>query len=77
MTKTQEPALESALRLRHDPALAPFVEWLKERREQARNACEGQSGEALLRAQGRAQELKEVLNFIETAPAVLEKQRGR
>lgn len=77
MAKTQEPALESALRIRHDPAFAPFLEWLKERREQARNECESQLAEALLRAQGRALALKEVLNFIETAPSVLEKLRGR
>lgn len=77
MSKIEEPVLESALRLRHDPTLAPFMEWLRGRREHASNQCESLTGDGLMRAQGRAQELREILKFVEDAPSIFEKLRGR
>lgn len=66
--------LEALLRLR-SPELAPIVEWLRSRREAARDACTSLSGEALMRAQGKAGELKELLESISKAPELLDKLR--
>jgi len=61
------------MRIRNDPAMRPFLELLKERREKHRDVCEGTTGDTASRAGGRAQELKEILELIETAPSRLEK----
>jgi hypothetical protein len=73
-----EAVLESALRLRNDPAFLPFINYLKTRREAARDRAETALDEAeVRRCQGRGQELRDVLNLIEEAPSRLEKVRGK
>jgi hypothetical protein len=57
--------------------MLPYVLHLKGRLETARDPCTGLSGEALTRAQGRAQELKELLETIESAPKLLDKMRNQ
>lgn len=64
---------EALMRVRNDPGLAPFKTLLKKRLERARDECTGLAGEMLMRAQGRAQELKQQLDLIESAPGLLEK----
>lgn len=75
MSSKIEQVYEAALRLRHDPAMRPFLEHLAERREKHRDVCESTSGDQAARAGGRAQELKDILNLIEQAPSLLEKYR--
>lgn len=75
MSSTLEPVYEAALRLRHDPAMRPFLNWLAQRREKHRDTCEAQSGDLAARAGGRSQELKEILDLIEQSPRLLEKCR--
>lgn len=79
MTKRDpmELVYEGALRIKHDPAFAPFLDYLKVKRETARDLCETRTGEDAVRAQGRALELKDVLNLIEQAPNLLEKVRAQ
>lgn len=72
MTNALEPVYEAALRLRHDPAMRPFLDYLASRREKHRDVCESTSGEQAARAGGRSQELKEILELIEQAPSRLE-----
>lgn len=65
------------MRIRNGQEFTHLVTWLKARSEQARDDCTKQTGEALLRAQGRAQDRKELLDFIEGAPSILEKVQDR
>jgi hypothetical protein len=67
--------VEALLRFRNSD-LAPFVAHLKARLEKQRDSCTTLSGEALLRAQGRALELKELIETIESAPTLLDKMRN-
>lgn len=67
--------VECLLRLR-SPEFQAYITWLKQRYEKARDDCAGLSGEALLRAQGRAAELKEQLQQIETSPALIDKYKN-
>lgn len=58
------------------PEFSAFHEWLQQRREAARDKCEaGATDEVTHRAQGRAQELREILDVLENAGAYLEKLR--
>lgn len=68
--------IEALLRFRNTDML-PFVLHLKGRLEKSRDQCTGLSGEALFRAQGRAQEVKELLETIEKAPTLLDKMRNQ
>lgn len=60
--------VESLLRIRNGEDLRAFKEMLQARSEKARDACTSLSGDALMRAQGRALELKELLELIEKSP---------
>ena len=74
MSSTPEPAvLQCAMRLRNDPAMRPFLEYLARRREKHRDVCESASGETALRAAGRSQELKELLDLVERSRDLLDK----
>ena len=60
------------------PEFAAFHAWLRARREAARDKCEsGASDDVTHRAQGRAQEIKEILDLLENAGDYLEKIRPR
>jgi len=65
---------EAALRLRNDPMLAPFKEWLKLRREDVRNRLESADAALYQLHQGEAKALRDILNLIEDSPRVLEKK---
>src|SRR5205085_2104961 len=67
---------EALLRVRNGEDLAPFRAWLKSKSFTADGDCKKLSGEMLLRAQGRAQVLDEILNSIEEAPALYEKVKN-
>jgi hypothetical protein len=67
--------LECLLRIR-SPEFTAYVEYLKARHEKARDDCAGLSGEMLLRAQGRAAELKEQLNQIEQSVTLIDKYKS-
>lgn len=69
--------VEALLRIRNSPEFASYRELLKRRSDQARNSCTALSGESLLRAQGRAQELQEQQNLIEEAPSLFEKVKDQ
>ncbi len=71
MTMVNRPVAECLLRIRNGGEFGNFVAWLKERSDQAKDDCMKQSGEALYRAQGRAQERHEFLKLIEDAPGLL------
>ncbi len=75
VSSSLEPVWEAALRLRNDPAMRPFLQYLRDRREKNRDVCEATSGDQAARAGGRAQELKELLDLIEKAPSLLEQCR--
>ena len=61
------------MRIQHDPAMRPFLDLLRNRREKCRDVCESTTGDIAARAGGRAQELKDILDLIETASSRLEK----
>ena len=67
--------VEALLRFRNTDML-PFMLYLKGRLEKAKDQCMGQSGEALLQAQGRARELKELIETIESAPKLVDRMRN-
>lgn len=67
------PVAECLMRIRNGQEFSHLVAWLKTRAELARDDCTKQSGDALLRAQGRAQDRMDLLNLIEAAPGILEK----
>lgn len=71
------PIAEALVRVKNGPDLEPFRRWLRGREEKARNDCVAQSGDALIRAQGRAQELRELQNTIEEANTLFEKLKDR
>jgi hypothetical protein len=64
--------VECWLRLR-SPEFKHHLEWLKARHEKAKDDCTTLTGDALLRAQGKAAELKEQLETIERAPQMVDK----
>lgn len=64
---------EALMMVRNGREFAPYKKLLERRLAAATGDCTKQSGEQLLRAQGRAQELLGQLNLIEEAPAILEK----
>ena len=68
--------LECLLRLR-SPEFDAYRAWLKQRREEAKEACTGLTGEALMRAQGKAGELKELIETIDKAPQLIDKFRNQ
>lgn len=71
------PVAEGLLRIRNGEEFTHLLAWLKKRSEEARDACTTQTGEALYRAQGRAQERKDLLDFIDGAPGTLERLRNQ
>lgn len=71
------PVAECLLRIRNGQEFSHLMAWLKKRSEDARDDCMRQSGEALYRAQGRAQERQDLLNLIEAAPGFLEKLKDQ
>ena len=75
----QEPKFlhEAALRIRNDPQLAPFVEWLRHQREAKRDLLETADDDIVQRVQGEASSLRSVISLIEDSPRVLEKKAGR
>jgi hypothetical protein len=69
--------IESALLVRNIPGMSPFLNWLRECREDARDKCEsGGADDVTHRAQGRSQAFKEILNLIDDAPGRIEKLRA-
>lgn len=71
--KVDERVCAAALLLKHAPELAPFVDWLKARREAARDRLEAVPAHS---DSGRALELKQILDFIEQSPQMLDKLRA-
>lgn len=71
------PVVESLLRVRNDPELRPFLQYLLARKTKATGDCVIQRDEALYRAQGRAQELQELLDLVEDAPGLFEKVKNQ
>lgn len=70
--------LANFLRLKNFEDNAPFRKWLQEQRDTWRDALETQKdGDVLRQAQGRAQAYKEILDLIDRAPALAEKERGK
>lgn len=68
----------SLLQLRNFPEFAPFRRWLNEQRDFWRDALETQrDSDTLRQAQGRAQAYKEILDLLEQAEALAEKERGK
>ena len=68
----------SLLQLRNFPEVAPFRRWLNEQRDFWRDALETQrDSDTLRQAQGRAQAYKEILDLLEQAEAMAEKERGK
>lgn len=67
--------LEVCLRLRNDPSLAPFLDWLKAEREAVRTRLETLSTTHVQTAQGEAQRLADIINKIEDAPKLFERQK--
>ena len=68
---------EVALRLRNEPQLAPFKEWLMSEREKVRNHLEDADERVVKILQGESRTLTRILDLIEDAPSVLGKrQRG-
>ncbi len=66
------------LQLQNFPEFAPFRAWLKEQRTTWRDALETQKDSDILRqAQGRAQAYKEILDLLEKADTLAEKERGK
>jgi hypothetical protein len=72
--RTQERIQEVALLLRNAPEFQLFIAWLKDRREKARDRLEAKANDT---DSGRAAELREILQFIEDSPVVLERLRDR
>jgi hypothetical protein len=63
---------EALLKIKNDPQLKPFVEWLESQREATRDRMET-AQDAFQVEQGRALILKKILTCIEQAPDVLQK----
>lgn len=69
--------IEALLRVRNDPSLDSLRRFLVKRLERAKDECTNLTGEMLMRAQGRAQELRQLLDLIEQSPIVLEKMHQK
>lgn len=68
----------SLLQLRNFPEFAPFRRWLNGQRDFWRDALETQrDSDTLRQAQGRAQVYKEILDMLDQAEAMAEKERGK
>ncbi len=65
---------EAALRLRNDPMLAPFKEWLVMLREDVRTRLETADPSLFQLHQGEAKQLRDILSLIENSSRVLEKK---
>lgn len=69
--------VECLLRVRNDPTLRPFLEHLMLRKTKTVSDCLVQTDVALYRAQGRAQELQDLLDLIEKSPQLFEKVKDQ
>jgi hypothetical protein len=71
----EDTALLECLNLiANGPMFRPLIKYLKDRREETRDRLENQPGDRFHVDQGRALELKELLEQIERAPKSLEKR---
>jgi len=66
---------EALVRIKNDPSLKPFVEWLELLREKARDKLESLPVELTQVEQGKAQAYREILTAFSEANLVLEKLR--
>lgn len=67
--------LEAAARLRSNPDFATFRQMLREYEREFVDQCVTYSGEVLLRAQGKAQALREVQQTLDLVPQLIDKAR--
>lgn len=66
------------LQLRNFPEFAPFRRWLNGQRDFWRDALETQrDSDTLRQAQGRTQAYKEILDMLDQAEALAEKEWGK
>lgn len=72
MNKEQQ-LFQLLIQIRNQPEFAPLREFLEDRMQMSMRACIHQTGDALFRAQGRAQEMSDLIGLIANAPATLEK----
>ena len=71
------PLVAALLKINGLDEFAPFRQWLQQQRDNWRDALESQKDEVSLRqAQGRAQQLKEILELLEKAPELARKFGG-
>lgn len=74
--KPTKEALQALVNLRVSHDFEVVIEWLRECRKTARNECEQQlDPQKVLRAQGKALCLRDILDTIDAAPEQLSKYK--